>query len=73
MPRFIAVFTKSDTLDFLPNEIIEVHSQEITIGELMKSVELRRCELSKKVGFEALFAMLANESGQILNYNVHNF
>ena len=73
MPRFAAVFTRSDTLDPLPNEIIEAPSEEITIDELMKSVELRRCELSKKVGFEVLFAVLTTEDGgQILSYNAHN-
>ena len=74
MPKFNAVFTRSDTLDPLPNdEIIETPSEEITIGELMKSVELRRRELSKKFGFEVLFAVLTTEDGgQILSYNAHN-
>lgn len=73
MPRFTAVFTRPDTLDPFPNEIIELNSQEITIGKLMENVELRRRDLSKRVGFEVLFAVLTTEDGgQILSYNAHN-
>ncbi len=72
MPRFIAVFTNSDTLEHLQSEILEC-PQEITSGELTERVELLRCELSKMFGFEVLFAALATEKGgQILSYNAHN-
>ncbi len=72
MPKFAAVFTKLDTLDLLPSEIIESNSEKITIDELMENVELRRCKLSKKVGFEVLLAVLMTDDGQILIYNAHN-
>ena len=71
MPEFIVGFTRSDTLNWLPSETIELEQEEITMGELMEAVELRRSELSKKIGVEALFVIVA-QNGNIINYNAHN-
>jgi len=71
MYKFVAVFTRSDTLAFLPSETI--YLREVIGGRLMEAVERRRSKISKKIGREALFAAVANEFGQILGYNAHNF
>ncbi len=73
MAKFVAIFTKSDTLEFLPNEVIEINSDVITAGELMRNIESQRRELSKKVNHDVLFAVVATEDGQVVNYNAHNF
>ena len=74
MPKFTAQFTRSDTLDFLPNEEIEIKERKfIYLREVMEIVEKRRRALSKKIGCRVLFVVLANDEGQIINYNMHNF
>lgn len=76
MKTYGVIFTRSDTLQFLPGEEIEVEEgAEMTV--VIRAVEKRRLalseKLSKEMGCRALFALLINENGSVVGYNANNF